>query len=105
MQSPYTRLDSRAFGVAAGTIAALISGVCAIAVLIAPGSSKAFFGYLIHTSLADLTVNVTFASFVAGVIGWGLIFGLAFSAAAGLYNRFSGAVQPEARFTTEHSRA
>lgn len=105
MRSHCTPLDSRAFGVAAGTVASLVSGVCALALLIAPAGSKAFLGYLIHTDLSGLTVSVTLASFLTGVIGWGLIFGLAFSAAAGLYNRFSNIAQPEQVIGVGHSRA
>ena len=87
MHTDCSTLNARAFGFAAGTVAATISGLCAIALVIAPDATRALVGYLIHSDLSGLTPAVSWTSFFTGVIGWGLIAGLAFSAAAGLYNR------------------
>ena len=95
MRSHCATLDARAFGFAAGTVASVISAVCAFALWIAPGATRVVAGYLVHSDLSGLAVSVTWASFFSGVIGWGLIAGLAFSAAAGLYNRFSAAARAE----------
>ncbi len=100
MRSDCSTLDARAFGFAAGTVAATISGACAVFLVIAPGGTRALIGYLIHSDLSGLTVAVSWASFFTGVVGWGLFAGLVFSAAAGLYNRFSNAARPE-RHATE----
>jgi hypothetical protein len=105
MRSDCTTLDVRAFGLAAGTVASVISAVCAVALLIAPEATRAVAGYLIHSDLSGLAVSVTWSSILTGVIGWGLIAGLAFSAAAGLYNRFSGAARAEHSKLSAHGVA
>lgn len=105
MRSDCSTLNARAFGVAAGTVAATISALCALALVIAPDGTRAVIGYLIHSDLSGLTPVVSWASFFTGVIGWGLFAGVAFSAAAGLYNRFSGAAQAEHRQATAHGVA
>lgn len=87
MRSDCSTLNARAFGFAAGTVAATISAICAVALTIAPSATRAVVGYLIHSDLSGLTPAVSWASFFTGVMGWGLIAGFAFSAAAGLYNR------------------
>lgn len=87
MRSDCFTLNARAFGFAAGTVAATISAVCAAALYLAPGATRALVGYLIHSDLSGLTPAVSWASFFTGVIGWGVFAGLAFSSAAGLYNR------------------
>ena len=102
MRSDCSTLNARAFGFAAGTVAATISAVCALALVIAPDGTRALIGYLIHSDLSGLTPAVSWASFFTGVIGWGLFAGLAFSAAAGLYNRFSSAARAEHREAATH---
>ena len=102
MRSDCSTLNARAFGFAAGTIAATISAICALALVIAPDATRALVGYLIHSDLSGLTPAVSWASFFTGVIGWGLIAGLAFSAAAGLYNRFSSSSRAEHREVAAH---
>lgn len=101
MRSDCSTLNARAFGVAAGTTAATLSGICALALAIAPAGTRTVLGYLIHSDLSALTPAVSWASFFIGVIGWGLFAGVAFSAAAGLYNRFSGAARA-AQHATAH---
>ena len=95
MRSHCSILDARALGLAAGTVAATISGVCALALMVAPDGTRALIGYLIHSDLSGLSPAVSWTSFFIGVIGWGLLAGLAFSGAAGLYNRFSSAAGVE----------
>ena len=91
MRSDCSTLDTRALGFAAGTVASTVSALCAVALIIAPNATRALMGYLIHSDLSGLTPAVSWASFLTGVIGWGLIAGVAFAAAAGLYNRSSAA--------------
>ena len=98
-------LDARAFGFAAGFVASVISAVCAFALWIAPGATRVIAGYLVHSDLSGVTVSVTWGSFFSGVIGWGLIAGLAFSGAATLYNRFSGATTAERDSLAAHAVA
>jgi len=85
------RLDARAYGLAAGATAALLFILCAVAVAIAPGSTTAFAGYLIHTDLSGLSRSLTFGSFVGGLICWTVGTALTFWLAAAIYNRLIGA--------------
>jgi hypothetical protein len=86
----HSTLDVRKFGVAAGTVAAGLSALCAGALALAPGATRKLVGYLIHADLSGLTPEVTWTSFFISVVGWGLIAGVAFAVAAGLYNRSLG---------------
>jgi 2TM family of unknown function (DUF5676) len=82
-----TRLDARAFGTAAGIVAAVLFTVCALAVAVAPESTTALAGYLIHMNLSGITRTVTFGSFVAGLVLWTLGTAIVFGSAAAIYNR------------------
>jgi len=83
------RLDTRAFAIAAGTSAAVLFILCALAVAIAPGPTTAFFGYLVHLDLSALPRTLTAASFVGGLICWTLGTALTFGLAATIYNRLT----------------
>jgi FtsH-binding integral membrane protein len=92
------RLDTRAFAIAAGTTAAVLFTLCALAVAIAPGATTAFFGYLVHMDLSALPRTLTFASFIGGLICWTAGTALTFGLAATIYNRLIrvGSVAPAA---------
>jgi membrane protein YqaA with SNARE-associated domain len=81
------RLDARAFGTAAGIVAAVLFIVCALAVAVAPVSTTAFASYLVHMDLSGMARTVTLGSFFGGVIVWTLGTGLTFGLAAAIYNR------------------
>lgn len=103
---PTTRLDARAFGLAAGIVAAALFTLCASAVAIAPAWSIAVAGTLIHLDLSSLARTITWGSFVAGLITWTVGTGLVFAAAGGLYNRFRHASAiPVRRGVAAHSPA
>jgi len=87
------RLDTRAFGLAAGATAAALFILCAVAVAIAPGATTAFAGYMIHTDLSELSRSLTFGNFVGGLVCWALGTGLTFWLVAALYNRLIGVAQ------------
>ena len=84
------KLDSRAFGIAAGAMAGVLFILCSIAVAIAPAAMTALFGYLVHTDLSGLPRTLTLASFVGGLICWTLGTALTFGFAAAIYNRLAG---------------
>jgi uncharacterized protein DUF5676 len=85
------KLDARAFGLAAGTTAAALFLLCALAVAIAPGATTAFAGYMIHADLSGLSRSLTFGSFVGGLVCWALCTALTFWLVAAIYNRLLGA--------------
>lgn len=84
------RLDARAFGLAAGVVAATLFLICAVAVAIAPDSSTAFAGYLIHVDLSGMARTLTFSSFVGGLISWFVGTMLTFWFVAAIYNALEG---------------
>lgn len=87
MNSTYSPLDARAFGLAAGTLAALLSAICALSLLVAPSATRALLGLLIHSDASAMPVVVTWTSTSVSVIGWGLGTALVFGLAAAFYNR------------------
>ena len=85
------RLNTRAFGMAAGTTAAVLFTVCSLAVAVAPDATTAFFGYLVHMDLSGLLRTLTFANFVGGLVMWTLGTAITFGLAGAIYNRLIGA--------------
>jgi hypothetical protein len=88
------RLDARAFGLAAGVTAGLLFIFCAIAVALAPGSTTAFAGYLIHVDLTGIARTLTFGSFVGGLVAWTIGTTVTFWVSALIYNRLAGMSAP-----------
>jgi membrane protein YqaA with SNARE-associated domain len=81
------RLDVRAFGTAAGIVAAVLFTICALAVAIFPGPTTALASYLIHLDLSGMSRTMTFGSFVGGLVIWSLGTAIVFGSAAAIYNR------------------
>lgn len=86
------RINSRAFGLAAGTMAAMLFTLCAVAVAIAPSATTALASTLIHLDLSGMSRTITLASFVIGLVSWTLASGLVFYGVGGLYNRYASRV-------------
>lgn len=62
------RLDPRAFGAAAGLVAAVLFIICAWAVAIAPEATTSAASYLIHMDLSEMSRTLTFGNFVGGLV-------------------------------------
>ena len=90
------RLNARAFGLAGGATAGLLFVLCALAVAIAPEATTAFAGRLIHVDLSGVNRNLTFGTFVSGLICWTVGTGLTFWFMGLVYNRLLG-LAPEVR--------
>ena len=84
------KLDSRAFGLAAGVVAGALFTLCALAVAVAPAWTTAFASSLIHLDLTGLARTLTWGSYFGGLLCWSIGAGLVFVAVGGLYNRFQG---------------
>jgi 2TM family of unknown function (DUF5676) len=80
------RLDARAFGTAAGMVAAALFTICALAVAVAPEGTTALASYLIHMDLSGMTRTMTFGGFIGGLVIWTLGTGVTFGAVAEIYN-------------------
>lgn len=91
MQPGYSALDARAFALAAGGTASLLSAVCALALVVSPAGTRALLGLLIHSDATGMPVVVTWTSAIVSVVGWGIGTGLVFGAAAAVYNRLGSA--------------
>ena len=81
------KIEPRAFAIAAGTAAALLFTLCALAVAIAPGPTTAFAGYIVHLDLSGLHRTLTLGSYIGGLITWTLGTALTFGFTAIVYNR------------------
>jgi hypothetical protein len=82
------KLDSRAFGLAAASMAALLYVVCAAGVALVPGLLTSTAGVLIHVDVSGVSRSLTWLGFVEGLILWTLGTGLVFGGLAGVYNRY-----------------
>lgn len=74
------------FGFAVGIAIAAAFTICAFFVAIAPETTAATIGYLLHINLSGLSRPITWASYVAGVLGLGIWTTLWAAVAAGIYN-------------------
>lgn len=82
--------DARALGLAAGTAAAALFSVCALAVAVAPAATTAFASSLIHLDLTGLARTLTWRSYFGALLFWSIGAGLLFAGVGGLYNRYLG---------------
>jgi hypothetical protein len=80
------KLNVWAFGVAIGIVIAVAFTICAFFVAIAPEATAEFIGYLLHIDLSGLARPISWASYVAGVLGVGIWTGLWAAAVAKFYN-------------------
>ena len=84
------RIDSRAFGLAAGMVSGALFTLCAVAVAIAPVWTTSVAGFLLHVDLSGVARTLTWGSFFGGLLCWSILVGLVFASLGGLYNRFLG---------------
>ena len=86
--------DIKAFGIAAGVTAAVVSAACALIVAVAPGFATALFSDVVHLDLTGLTRTVTWGNAFGGLLFWGLGAGVVFTFGAWVYNRVTGSGTP-----------
>ncbi len=82
-------IDGKALGTANALIAAAVFTICSLAVAIAPGASSSFASYALHIDLTALSRQITWGSFVVGLVSLAAVFGGTGLAIAGLYNRLA----------------
>ncbi len=83
------KLDIRAFGIAGGVAAAVVSVACALIVAVAPEFATNLFGNVVHLDLTSLARRVTWGNALGGVVFWGVGIGLVFAFGAWVHNRVS----------------
>lgn len=81
------RLNTGAVFWAVAVVAALSYIVCAALVAIAPEATSQFLGWIMHIDLSSLSRHITWWSFFAGMVWYGLVTGALASASAWAYNR------------------
>lgn len=91
------KLNPRAFGLAAGTLAALLFTLCALAVAVAPSWTTSAASAAIHLDLSGMARGISWAMYFNGLLFWSIGVGLLFAAAGGLYNRYLGRAASRAR--------
>ena len=78
--------NAKRVGIAAGLVAAASFAVCATFVAIAPGSTTAFFSYMMHIDLSTMARTITWQSFVVGMLLFSVIVGAHVWLVAALYS-------------------
>ena len=88
------KVDTKAFGIAAGVAAAVVSAACALFVAVAPEFATSLFSNVVHLDLTPLVRKVTWGNAFGGLLFWGLGAGVVFAFGAWLYNRVTGSGTP-----------
>jgi hypothetical protein len=84
------KLDVRAAALAAGSIAALAYALCTAFCALVPESTVAYLTTVfIHIDVTGLYRQITWGSFFASLLGWGLGTAIVAGATAWLYNRLA----------------
>jgi hypothetical protein len=84
------KLDVRAAAVAAGSIAALAYALCTAFCVLVPESTVVYLTTaFLHFDVTGLHLQITWGSFIASLLGWGLGTAVAAGATAWLYNRLA----------------
>ncbi|HET6795810.1 MAG TPA: DUF5676 family membrane protein [Gemmatimonadales bacterium] len=83
------RLDARAFGLAGGTVAAILYLICGVAVLLAPEATTTLASYITHMDLSTMPRIMTASGFLMGLAFWTFGTAAVFAAVAGVYNQLA----------------
>lgn len=82
-------INSKALGAASAIVAGVTFLLCAAAVAIAPGSTSAFLGWVLHVDLSAMARHITLASFGGGLILFNAFVGICAALTGELYNRLA----------------
>lgn len=83
------RLSMRSLFIATAIITGLAYLVCVLFLTVAPDATMAFFSYVLHANLNGIARNLTWGSFIVGLLVWSVGTGLYAALIARLYNKFS----------------
>lgn len=84
------KLDVRAAALAAGSIAALVYALCTAFCVLVPESTLVYVTTVFfHIDVTGLYRPITWGSFIASLLGWGLGTAVVAGATAWLYNRLA----------------
>ena len=82
-------IKSRSLGLSAGTVTAIAFGICGLFFALAPVSSAAVMGWIMHSDTTMMTHRVSAFSLIAGVVVLGVYVGLIVGLIAAFYNRLT----------------
>ena len=80
------RLNTRALALAAAAVTAVTFAICAFFVAVAPGTTSAFFSYVLHLDLTALARPLTWGSFCVGLLALTIVAGAVAGLLGWLYN-------------------
>lgn len=84
------KFDVRAAALAAGSIAILVYALCTAFCVLVPESTLVYVTtILFHIDVSGLYRQITWGSFIASLVGWGLGTAVVAGAIAWLYNRLA----------------
>ena len=84
------KLDVRAAALAAGSIAILVYALCTAFCVLVPESTVVYVTTVFfHIDVSGLYRQITWGSFIASLLGWGLGTAVVAGATAWLYNRLA----------------
>lgn len=83
------KLSVRSLFLATAIITGIAYLICFLYLIVAPQATMTFFSYALHVNLAGITPNLTWASFIIGLLVWSVGTGLYAAFVARLYNKVS----------------
>jgi hypothetical protein len=81
------KLNAGAIFWAVGFVSSASYVVCAASVVVAPGATTEFVGWVMHIDLSSLSRNIKWSSFFGGVVCFSLVMAVVAWASARAYNR------------------
>lgn len=100
------KLDVRAAAVSAGSIAALVYALCTAFCVLVPERTVVYVTtVLFHIDVTGLYRQITWGSFLASLLGWGLGTGVVAGAMACVYNRLAPTEAETSQFAPDEDVA
>jgi len=81
------KLNGRSLFLSTAILTAALYTLCVGFIAVAPQVAMAFFSYILHADLTNITRPIRWDSFVVGLLAWSLGTGLYAALIARLYNR------------------
>ena len=81
------RLNVRSLFFATAIASGIAYLVCVLFMTVAPQATMTLFSYVLHVNLSGITPNVTWGSFIVGLLFWSVGIGLYAAFVARLYNK------------------
>jgi len=86
VRHPINKLNTRSLSLATAIITGLVYILCILFVAIAPKAAMAFFSYVMHMDLSNITRVISWGSFIVGLLFWTVGTALYAALIARLYN-------------------